>query len=121
MLNPKRTKNFRRHLRNNMTETEVKLWNRLKGKQLSGYKIRRQYGIGDYVIDFYCPKLKLGIELDGEQHYIDKGLKHDKVRDQYILNEGIELIRIPVTDIDSNLDGVIEYLACEFEKYQDRW
>ncbi len=73
-FNPKRTKNFRQYLRNNVTETEVILWSRLKGKQLLGYKIRRQYGVGKYAIDFYCPQLKLGIEIDGESHLNRKEL-----------------------------------------------
>lgn len=120
-LNPKQTKKLRQHLRNNMTETEVMLWSRLKGKQLLGYKVRRQYGVGNYVIDFYCPQLKLGIEVDGESHFTRKGLNHDKNRDDYISNEGIELIRVTTTDINDNLDGVVEYLARKFQNREDHW
>lgn len=120
-LNPKQTKRLRQHLRNNMTETEVMLWSRLKGKQLLGYKVRRQYGVGNYVIDFYCPQLKLGIEVDGESHFTRKGLNHDKNRDDYISNEGIELIRVTTTDINDNLDGVVEYLARKFQNREDHW
>lgn len=104
-----------------MTETEVMLWSRLKGKQLLGYKVRRQYGVGNYVIDFYCPQLKLGIEVDGESHFTRKGLNHDKNRDDYISNEGIELIRVTTTDINDNLDGVVEYLARKFQNREDHW
>lgn len=94
-LNPKHSKKMRQYLRNNMTQPEIMLWNRLKRKQLLGYKVRRQYGIGNYVIDFYCPKLKLGIEVDGDSHFTSKGLNHDKIRSDYILKKGIELIRLP--------------------------
>lgn len=120
-LNPKKSKKFRQQLRNNMTKAEVMLWNRLKGKQLLGYKIRRQYGVGKYVIDFYCPKVKLGIEIDGDSHFTEKGLKHDGERDDYISNENIELIRITNTEIYENLDAVVKYLADEFQKRPDRW
>ena len=65
--NNKNQKSRRKNLRNNMTKAEIILWSKLKGKQL-GYKFRRQHGIGKYIIDFYCPKLKLIIEVDGDVH-----------------------------------------------------
>lgn len=120
-LNPKKTKKLRQHLRNNMTKTEIMLWNRLKGKQLKGFKIRRQYGVGSYIIDFYCPKLKLGIEIDGESHYKKDGIEHDRIRDQFLKEQGIDLLRIPTTEIKHNLEGVIEYLAGEFNKRNPQW
>src|SRR5699024_5247830 len=120
-LNPKRTKNFRKHLRNNMTETEIRLWSKLKGKQVLGYKVRRQYGIGNYIVDFYCPLLKLAIEVDGDSHYSPEGKKHDKKRDTYIQEQGIEIIRVTSSAIYNNLDGVVEYLMNEFWKRPDRW
>lgn len=61
-------KTRRKELRNNPTKTEKILWAFLKGKKLSGYKFRRQYGVGKYIVDFYCPQMKLAIELDGEMH-----------------------------------------------------
>ncbi len=72
VLNSKSSKKFRQHLRNNMTEAEVMLWSKLKGKQFLGYKIRRQYGVGKYVIDFYCPQIKVGIEVDGRLILLQK-------------------------------------------------
>lgn len=114
--NPKRTKKLRRHLRNNMTQSEVMLWDKLKGKQLLGYKIRRQHGIGNYVIDFYCPELRIGIEVDGDSHFTPKGKISDRIKDKLIAKEGIHLIRIINTEIEENLDGVMEYLATEFQK-----
>src|SRR5699024_12244205 len=120
-LNPEHTKNFRRHLRNNMTETEIRLWSRLKGKQILGYKVRRQYGIGNYVVDFYCPRLKLAIEVDGESHYTRKGKEHDKKRDSFIRDERIEIIRIPAPEIYDNLDGIVRHLRNIFEKRDEHW
>ena len=120
-LNPKHSKKLRQHLRNNMPRTEVLLWNRIKGKQILGYKIRRQYGVGNYVIDFYCPKLKLGIEIDGDSHFTVKGLNHDRIRNNYIAGKGIELLRVTTTEIYDNMDGVLEYIVREFQKREDRW
>jgi len=51
-----------------MTKAEMFLWSKLKGKQLNGLKFRRQYGINNYVVDFYCPEQKLAIEIDGDVH-----------------------------------------------------
>lgn len=92
------------------------LWDKLKGKQLLGYKIRRQHGIGNYVIDFYCPELRIGIEVDGDSHFTPKGKISDRIKDKLIAKEGIHLIRIINTEIEENLDGVMEYLATEFQK-----
>ena len=120
-LNPKNTKRLRQHLRNNMTETEVMLWSKLKNKQLLGYKVRRQYGVESYIIDFYCPKLKLGIEIDGKSHYTAQGIEHDNFRDEQICGKGIKLNRVTTTEIKNNLDGVVELIAREFQKRKDHW
>ena len=58
-------KEFRRDLRKGMTSAEVVLWKMLSGRRLEGLKFRRQFGVGPYVLDFYCPELRLAIELDG--------------------------------------------------------
>lgn len=55
MLNPKKTKKQRRYLRNKMTKWEIRLWNDLKQKKMFGYKVRRQYGVNNYILDFYYP------------------------------------------------------------------
>jgi len=59
---------YRKNLRNNATSAEAALWKSLKGKQIEGLKFRRQHSIENYIVDFYCPELKLIIELDGEYH-----------------------------------------------------
>lgn len=120
-LNPKQTKNLRKHLRNNMTQTEVMLWDKLKNKGVLGYKFRRQYGVGPYVLDFYCPKLRLGVEVDGDSHFSRGGRIHDKERDSFIEEQGITLIRVTTTEVKQNLDGVIEYLADTMQKMDPYW
>ncbi|MGD0919462.1 MAG: DUF559 domain-containing protein [Thermodesulfobacteriota bacterium] len=61
--------NNRKILRKNMPKAEVILWSRLKGKRLDGYKFRRQFSVAQFVVDFYCPRLKLAIEVDGDSHF----------------------------------------------------
>ena len=64
-------KKYSRRLRKEMTEAERVLWSRIRGKQLKGLQVYRQKPIGRFVVDFYCPKAKLVIELDGGQHYTE--------------------------------------------------
>ncbi len=74
--NPK-LKQLARNLRNHSTLSEVLLWNQLKRRQMMGYQFYRQRPIGNYIVDFFCPKLNLVIEIDGESH-LDKN-ERDKV------------------------------------------
>jgi very-short-patch-repair endonuclease len=95
-------------LRKNMTDSEIILWSYLKGKQLQGYKFRRQHSIGSYIVDFYCPKLKLVIELDGERHGERKNITYDEVRTEYLNSLGIKVLRYWNSEIYNNIAGVIE-------------
>ena len=65
-------KEYARHLRNNSTNAEIKLWMQLKGKQMHGYDFHRQKPIGNYIADFFCNKLRLVIEIDGSTHDFDE-------------------------------------------------
>ena len=79
--NRKYLKDNRKALRNNLTSAEATLWNHLKQKQLQGRKFRRQHSILNYIVDFYCPKEKLIIELDGANHLNFAQSLKDKERD----------------------------------------
>jgi len=68
-------KKYSQELRKNMTDAERLLWSKLRVKQLKGLQIYRQRIIGNYIVDFYCPKANLIIEIDGGQHYTDEGIK----------------------------------------------
>ena len=69
------------------------MWKVLKNRQVSGIRFRRQFSVGAYILDFYCPELKLCIELDGAGHYNSEGLRHDYVRDKYLSELGIRVLR----------------------------
>ncbi len=89
----------RKVLRSNMPLAEVILWSRLKGKQMEGYKFRRQYSIGHFVVDFYCLALRLAIELDGDSHYAGNEQLYDTERQKQIKAYGIEVLRFTNRDI----------------------
>ena len=99
-------KNIRRTLRKTATKAERLLWSRIRNRKLQ-YKFRRQYSIGNYVLDFYCPQLNFAIEVDGATHSNEKEVRHDMVRQKYIENLGIKIKRIKNSDIYENLDEVV--------------
>lgn len=90
-----------------MTEEEIILWSKLKQKQLNGYKFRRQHSIENYILDFYCPEKRLGIELDGGQHYQDEKINYDEKRTNNLKTLNIKIIRFTNFDIRNNLNGVL--------------
>jgi very-short-patch-repair endonuclease len=101
-------KKFSQELRKNMTDAERLVWSRIRRKQLKGLQVYRQRIIGNYIVDFYCPKAKLVVELDGGQHFTEEGLKKDAVRDVWINNQGFTVLRFSDEEVLSNLDGVLE-------------
>jgi very-short-patch-repair endonuclease len=101
----------RRSLRKNLSKAEAILWRQLSRKQMLGFKFRRQYGVDQYVIDFYSPELKLAIEVDGESHFLDGAEEYDQQRQEYIEAFGITFLRFLNTDVYKNLDGVLDTIA----------
>ena len=91
-----------------MTEAERLLWSKVRGKQLQGYKFYRQKIIGNYIVDFYCPKANMVIELDGGQHYNKKGKEKDRIRDDYMSQIGLKVLRFSDREIFENIKGVVE-------------
>lgn len=107
IYNLQRTKAYRTKLRNNLTSTEKMLWFHIRSNQL-GVKFRRQHGIGLYIADFYCPVLNFVIEIDGDSHYDENGIQHDKARTQYFSNNRIEVIRFTNHQVRENLMVVLD-------------
>ena len=95
-------------LRVNMTEAERLLWEKIGGKQLKGYQFYRQKTIGNYIVDFHCPKAKLIIELDGGQHYSSEGKEKDQTRDKYMKGIGLKVLRFSDKEVFNNTQGVLE-------------
>jgi very-short-patch-repair endonuclease len=83
---------------------------------LAGGKFRRQFSIGSYILDFYAPEFKLGIEADGGQHYEDNGRGRDEIRAKELSKFGIELLRFSDYEILTNIDGVCEVIQKTLRK-----
>ena len=113
IYNKTELKERRRTLRKNQTPAEKKLWNHLRKKQFLNLKFFRQYSIDYYIADFYCPKIKLVIELDGSQHLTENSKDYDKVRSEIFESLGINVIRFRNSDVMENIDRVLD----EMEKF----
>jgi very-short-patch-repair endonuclease len=109
--NPK-LKQWSRNLRNNSTLGEVLLWQQLRGRKLLGYQFLRQKPIGQFIADFYCPKLKLVIEIDGASHLLAHNQKRDKKKNEYLQSIGLHVLRIDDSAVKHNMTAVIEDLRC---------
>ena len=107
-FNKKEMQARRRSLRKNMPKLEIILWSKLKNKQMHGERFLRQYSVDQYVLDFYCPRLKLGIEVDGDSHYMPGAEERDNVRQDYIEAFGIRFLRFTNDDVCTNLNGVCQ-------------
>ena len=94
-----------RELRKNSTLSEVLLWNLLKNKRANGLDFDRQRIIGNYIVDFYCPKLNLVIEIDGCSH--DNKYTYDKKRDNYLKSLGLHVVHFDDYDVKFNINKVI--------------
>ena len=94
-------------LREMMTASEKKLWEYLKTKPM-GYKFRRQHPIGVFVLDFYCHKLRISIEIDGGYHLVKKQKENDKSRTEYLKNVGIDEIRFTNNQVLNDYKNLCE-------------
>ena len=94
------------HLRKNTTDAERELWSILRNRQMVGLKFFRQYSIGPYILDFYCPERRLAVEVDGGQHADSHGQEHDAQRDSYLQELNIRVIRFWNNDALQNIGGV---------------
>ena len=97
-----------KQLRKEMTKEERHLWYDF----LRDYPVRflRQKVLGNYIVDFYCAKAKLVVELDGSQHFVDGNIEKDARRTEFLENYGLTIIRIPNNEVNSNFRGVCEYI-----------
>ena len=110
--NLKEQKSIRRTLRTHGTPAEAMMWKLLKGKQLEGAKFRRQFSIGAYILDFYCPEFRICIELDGDGHYNADGYEHDQVRNTYLHEEhGIMTLRYENKDVFKNPEAICRQIC----------
>ncbi|MFH1175208.1 MAG: endonuclease domain-containing protein [bacterium] len=109
-------KNKRKLLRNNMPRAETIIWSKLRNKQ-TGCKFRRQYSVDKFVLDFYCPELKLAIEIDGDNHFVEKEkMNYDNNRQKIIESLEINFLRFQNIEIFKNLNGIMSVI---YEKIKE--
>jgi very-short-patch-repair endonuclease len=114
--NPK-LKKLARKLRRNMTLSEVLLWNQLKQGKIQGYDFHRQKPIDNYIVDFFCPKLNLIIEVDGKSHQF-KG-EEDVVRQKKLESLGFHFLRFKDKDIKQKMNDILEIIRNYINEKED--
>lgn len=111
LCNDSALKDRRSELRKSQTEVEKALWGKLRNRQLAGIKFYRQYSVGSYILDFYSPKQKLAIELDGGQHAEQDNREYDEIRSEYLRSQGVEVMRFWNNEVIENMEGVLHKIA----------
>jgi very-short-patch-repair endonuclease len=117
--NPK-LKEFARQLRNDSTKMEIFLWLKLKGKQMYGYDFHRQKPIDNYILDFFCYELMLGIEVDGYSHQFLEVFNKDGIKEKRMIQLGISVLRFSDEQVLNDMENVIraiEFYIIEYEKH----
>ncbi|MBQ8096876.1 MAG: DUF559 domain-containing protein [Prevotella sp.] len=104
------TKEYRQLLRKNETPSERLLWKKLQRKQLEGYRFRQQHGFGPYILDFYCPRLRLCIELDGGVHDDPIQKKKDEDRTCFLNANRIHVLRFRNEEVENDIEKVLEQI-----------
>ncbi len=116
IYNRHREKTKRKSLRKNMTKAEVLLWRELKDKKICGCKFRRQYSVLSYIVDNYCPKVKLAIEIDDATHQTDKEIEYDKIRQEEIESLGITFLRFKNEEVYDDRYNVLEKIKMKVKE-----
>ncbi|NEQ48072.1 MAG: endonuclease domain-containing protein [Leptolyngbya sp. SIOISBB] len=117
--NPK-LKAIARRLRNNMTPAEIILWQHLKGKQMDGYDFDRQKPIDAYIVDFYCKRLKLAIEVDGSSHNCEASQIQDRYRQSRLESLGISFLRFQNGEVQHETEAVLSTIRAWISSHSVR-
>lgn len=105
-----------RRLRSSMTDSERMLWSKLRGKQLLGIQFYRQKPLGKYIVDFYAPKVKLVLEVDGGQHLKRLNLTKDTERDECLKKLGLRVLRFDNLQVLKHTEAVMEAILTKITK-----
>ena len=115
----KNLKEFSRDLRSHSTLSEILLWQKLRASQFRGYAFNRQKPLGNYIVDFYCLKLDLVIEVDGNSHFFEESVVEDQERQKVIERMGVNFLRFSDLEVKRSMPSVLEeigYFIEDFEK-----
>ncbi len=121
LFNKLTEKEKRRILRKNTTASEKIVWTYLRRKQILSERFLRQFTVEYYVLDFYCPRLRLAIEIDGDSHFINQDvIDYDKERQAYIENLGIKFLRFRNEEVFADNDAVINIITQKVKELKKR-
>ncbi len=101
----------RQQLRKDQTKAESLLWLQLRNSTLNNLKFKRQHSVGFYILDFYCAKYKLAVEVDGDSHFTEEGKVYDVVRGKFLEGLGIKTIRFTNEEVFNSLDFVLKEIS----------
>ncbi|PIR86611.1 MAG: hypothetical protein COU11_04825 [Candidatus Harrisonbacteria bacterium CG10_big_fil_rev_8_21_14_0_10_49_15] len=113
IFNKEEKTDLRKLLRNSIPDPEVIMWSQLQQKRMRGYKFRRQASIDRYVVDFYCPREKLVIEIDGDSHFTDEAEQYDAERTKIFEALGLRVLRFTNEDVRQRLTVVLDTILEE--------
>ena len=117
--NPK-LKELAKQLRQNMTFSEVKLWNELKNGKMMGYDFDRQRPIGNYIVDFFCKDLQLALEVDGITHSDEKVIVKDFVRQEEIKSYGVNFLRFDALLVVNKVEAAVREIRNWIIAYEEK-
>ena len=103
-------KELAKQLWNQSTKAEIKLWQKLKNKQLYGYDFHRQKPIDNFILDFFCYELMLGIEVDGYSHELLEIQTKDSIKEQRMHELGIDLLRFSDYQVTTDMENVLRVI-----------
>ena len=115
----KNLKEFSRDLRSHSTLSEILLWQKLRASQFREYAFNRQKPLGNYIVDFYCLKLNLVIEVDGNSHFFEESVVEDQERQKVIERMGVNFLRFSDLEVKRSMPSVLEeigYFIDDFER-----
>jgi len=102
-------------MRKAMSEPEVMLWSRLRGRGPDKPTFRRQHPFGSIILDFYCTAARLAVEVDGATHWDEAARAKDEARDRWLMSQGVRVHRIPASRIYHDLGGAVDAVLVEAE------
>ena len=115
-----KSKELAKQLRQNMTFSEVKLWNELKNGQMMGYDFDRQRPIGNYIVDFFCKDLQLAIEVDGITHLDEKVILKDFIRQDEIESYGVNFLRFDAMLVVNKVEAALKEIRNWILEYEEK-
>jgi very-short-patch-repair endonuclease len=116
----KNLKEFSRDLRSHSTLSEILLWQKLRASQFRGFAFNRQKLLGNYIVDFYCRKLNLVIEVDGNSHFFEESVMEDQERQNVIERMGLNFLRFSDLEVKRSMPTVLEEIGYFIEDFEGK-